>query len=168
MLNKSIIKKCSFWGGLLFSSQLLFAANATTSPSDQEQQTRRMFMLEKALAPTSPKEVASKWAEAVKNRNGAVQYMLQCPNLQKSTLNSFIELNWVTGVSSPWVSGYKITALQAKESIQPFTIHYTLAASSPINWSNIDTISVVALKNNGDSSQQWCISELKQSSPVTH
>jgi len=163
MLNRPIVKKCSFLGGLLLSSHLIYAANQETSASD-EQQTRRIYMLEKSLAPINPKGVAAKWAEAVKNRNGAVQYMLECPELQKTTLNNFIELNWVTGVSSPWVASYTMTSQQTKNDIWNFTIRYKLTSSSPIDWANIDKISVVRLKNNDDSSQQWCISQLKQSS----
>ncbi|WP_250420451.1 hypothetical protein [Legionella maioricensis] len=123
---------------------------------------RQIFMLEKALAPTNPKGVATAWAEAVKNRNGAVQYMLQCPDLQKTTLNHFIELNWVTGVSSPWVSSYKITPPQTKDNIWKFTIQYTLTASGDAHWSNRDEIKVVRLENSINSSQEWCISQLKQ------
>ena len=159
MLNDS--KKYLVLGGLFLFPHFLFAANAA-STNEQEQMPRQIFMLEKALAPTNPQGVAAAWAKAVKNRNGAVQYMLQCPDLKKTTLNHFLELNWVTGVSSPWVSSYKITPLQAKDKSWKFTIQYQLTASGNMHWNSIDEISVVRLENNIDSSQEWCISQLKQ------
>ncbi len=163
MLNASLAKKSLVFVGLFFSLHSVFATNSTSQTSEQMQ--RQIFMLEKALAPKNPKNVAQTWAEAVKSRNGAVQYMLQCPDLQKTSLKQFIELNWVTGVSSPWVASYIITPQQSQKNVWRYVIQYKLAASDVIDWSNIDEISIVRINNDVNSSQQWCVSQLKQSSP---
>ncbi|MDP4109512.1 MAG: hypothetical protein Q8878_05715, partial [Bacillota bacterium] len=52
---------------------------------------------------------ARQWAEAVKTRDGKAQYDLMSPKLQKSRFADYQEQNWVTGQSSPWVDGYRIT-----------------------------------------------------------
>ncbi|CEG59013.1 hypothetical protein [Legionella fallonii] len=165
MLYASIIKKSLVFGGLYLSLHGVFATNSIGPTTEKDQMSRQIFMLEKALAPKSAKNVALVWAEAVKNRNGAVQYMLECPDLQSTSLNHFIELNWVTGVSSPWVASYTITPQQPQKNIWRYVIQYKLAASDVINWSNVDEISVVRISNEVNSSQQWCIKQLKQSSP---
>ena len=49
---------------------------------------RRTELLEQALAPTTPKELAALYAKAIDDRNGAVQYMLLCPALQEKQRNA--------------------------------------------------------------------------------
>ncbi len=55
-------------------------------------------------------ELAGRWAEAVKNRDGKAQYALMTKDLQESVYDEFSGLNWVTGTSSPWVESYTIQA----------------------------------------------------------
>jgi hypothetical protein len=76
---------------------------------DQTLWERRIELLESALAPASAGEAVNDWAEAVKNRNGAVQYSLLSPELKKRTLEAYRGMSWVTGVSSPWVDSYQVS-----------------------------------------------------------
>lgn len=82
----------------------------TDSNKDTSQESR-ISQLERALAPKNAEDAVNTWAEAVKSRNGAVEYAVLSPELKKAMYSDFEETNWVTGVSSPWVDSYKITDL---------------------------------------------------------
>ncbi|TBL80590.1 copper amine oxidase N-terminal domain-containing protein [Paenibacillus thalictri] len=92
---------------------------------------RQIDLLQSALAPASADEAVNKWAEWVKKRNGAAQYALLSPELRKRTLSSYKELNWVTGVSSPWVDNYEIAGgVPAGETGTSYEVTFHLKTSS--------------------------------------
>ena len=53
-------------------------------------------------------ELATAWAEGVKNRDGKAQYALYTTALQETLHDAYAGLNWVTGTSSPWVESYTV------------------------------------------------------------
>ena len=67
------------------------------------------------------------YAEAVKMRDGLVQYGLMDVNLREENYNIFKEMGFVTGTSSPWVDSYEITQLE--ENL--YQIIFTLKTSVP-------------------------------------
>ena len=69
----------------------------------------RVTLLEQALIPQDHLAAANTWAEAVKMRNGALQYALLTPSLQSEKYEEYSAMNWVTGTSSPWIKEYKVT-----------------------------------------------------------
>jgi hypothetical protein len=150
----------------IFTALLFLATNLMAENMSQAQLERRISMLEFALAPTNPKGVATAWAEAAKNRNGAVQYMLLCPELQKANLNTLEGLNWVTGVSSPQIKGYKISAPHQKDQNWEFDIQYQLAMSGKTVGVTNDHIQVTKVNPASGSSQQWCIGKFNLLSPA--
>jgi hypothetical protein len=79
-------------------------------------QSMQIANLERALAPRSVLDAVSSWAMGVQSRNGAWQYAVMTPELREISLDEFVECNWVTGVSSPWVKSFKISALNDTES----------------------------------------------------
>jgi hypothetical protein len=98
---------------------------------DQAQWERRIELLEAALAPASADEAVNAWADAVKNRNGAVQYSLLSSELKKQTLESYREMNWVTGVSSPWVESYQVSeGVSADDGSTVYDVTFALQTSS--------------------------------------
>jgi hypothetical protein len=54
--------------------------------------------------------LAAQWAKAIKNRDGKAQYELLSAELQPEFKDYYESINWVTGVSSPWVNGWRIEA----------------------------------------------------------
>ncbi|HBT16583.1 MAG TPA: hypothetical protein DEB05_06460, partial [Firmicutes bacterium] len=76
---------------------------------EMEAQKTQMLRLEEALTPKDPLTAAKTWAEGVKTRNGAMQYVVMSSNLRKEFYKQFMEANWSTGVSSPWIESYKVT-----------------------------------------------------------
>jgi hypothetical protein len=76
---------------------------------EMEAQKNQISLLENVLASKSQLAAVQSWAEGVKMRNGAWQYAIMSPELKKAQYDNFVESNWSTGVSSPWISEYKIT-----------------------------------------------------------
>lgn len=114
-------------------TNLAYANNG--SPSLLQQ---RVQLLEQALQPTQASSLISMYAEAVKNRNGAVQYMLYCDDLQKKFLPDFQRMNWVTGVSSPSVMSYKIdTQAEGK-----YIVHFTMGLQGKMAGEIIEIVEV--------------------------
>lgn len=81
------------------------AVEIVTSQSSEE---NRLALLEHALAPKDPLTAVTRWADGVKERNGALQYAVLSPALRKAYGSDFESLHWVTGTSSPWVKEYQI------------------------------------------------------------
>lgn len=77
--------------------------------------------------PSSEEEAIEMFAEAIKSRNGAVQYGLLSDELRREEYSMLNELSFVTGTSSPWVDSYKIT----KTVDNKYRIDFTLKTSDP-------------------------------------
>lgn len=125
-------------------------------------QERQIFMLESALAPNSPAAAATLWATAIKNRNGALQYMLLCPTLQQKNLKNLQQLNWVTGVSSPQIKSFAVKQLNS----QIFAIAYQINLNQKNIGSIQDTIHLRQTTVDDHSSQMWCINKFNLLTPT--
>lgn len=156
-----MIKKSLLTLTIFLLSNSLFAADDSSATSLQ----RRVFMLEFALAPKSPAAVAKTWAQAAKDRNGAVQYMLLCPELQAAKLSTLKELNWVTGLSSPQVGTYKITPGKSNNNLWRYDVTYQIVLNNKIYGSNVDHLQLIKTPDK-NSSQQWCIKQFNLLSPA--
>ena len=96
--------------------------NSKTPASDQMQvPNARVTGLEDALAAKDAVTAAETWAQGVKTRNGALQYAVMTPELQKEWYQKLAESNWSTGTSSPWVEKYEVIK---KSTINTETIKY--------------------------------------------
>lgn len=92
---------------------------------------RRVDLLESALLPQTPEEAADAWARGVKSRNGALQYAVMSPDLQKNDLSDYENLNWVTGTSSPWVDNYEILRKEKQaDDSYVFEIKFNMMSST--------------------------------------
>lgn len=69
----------------------------------------RVQLLEQSFVAQSSKQAIEAWSQALKDRNGAVQYAYLSKQLRARYYFVFEELNWVTGGSSPWIDQYKVT-----------------------------------------------------------
>jgi hypothetical protein len=126
----------------------------TSTVSIQDNRTR---LLEAALAPKTADEAAGKYAEAVKTRNGALQYAVMSDELKEQNRKSLEELNWVTGTSSPWVADYKIEGTQDSDTRWTYQIQYTWTSSTGEKTPSSETI-VVEQKVD-----QWFVSQIATS-----
>jgi hypothetical protein len=97
----------------------------------QESLQRQIDLLRSAIAPASADEAIKLWAQSVKNRNGAVQYALLSPELQSQTAKAYEDMNWVTGLSSPWVDSYQVSdGVQAENAGTGYDVTFQLKTST--------------------------------------
>lgn len=96
--------------------------------SDWEQQ---ISLLQQGYASRTPQEAAQTWAEAVKNRNGAVQFAVLSPELKEQTREHYERIHWVTGISSPWVERFQIAdEREAGEHRWEFDLEFQMKTST--------------------------------------
>ncbi len=102
-------------------------------------------------------DAAGIYAEGIKTRNGAMQYEVMSKQLKHKYYQKWEETNpnWVTGVSSPYVSDYKIVNVRVinanKESV---IIKFNTATSTGFYKSYYVTLLIV--NDNG----YWRITEI--------
>ena len=115
--------------------------NEETGPTGPEEM--RVTLLEKALQPHDPLTTAKAWAEAIKTRNGAWQYALLSPELQEECYGRFMEMNWITGTSSPWVDKYEVTErYRVDEELYRFAVEFTYTDSTKATFITKEYITV--------------------------
>lgn len=83
----------------------------------------RIKMLELSLIGSSPEETINNFAEAVKTRNGAMQYALFSSEARVGLTKPMENSHWVTGVSSPWVEAYQVVE---ETKIQTNQVEYVI------------------------------------------
>lgn len=122
--NEDIIKDNKINGGDMVNGEEFYklikaALNVTKNRNIQ-------YLMGMFAPPSTPEECVRLYASAVMERNGAVQFALYDDELKESTRDGFISFHWVTGVSSPWVSGFDIV----KISDLQFEVIYHYATST--------------------------------------
>ncbi|OPX43481.1 peptidoglycan-N-acetylmuramic acid deacetylase PdaC [Ruminiclostridium hungatei] len=106
------------------------------------------------VSPKTSQEAVNMYAAAVKERKGAIQYALYSDALKAARKADLEDLNWVTGVSSPWVSGYEIKNT-GKDSYA-ITFHWATSTGK----AGDSVTSVKAEKISGQ--DYWQITEVKE------
>ncbi|MCM3715342.1 stalk domain-containing protein [Alkalihalobacillus oceani] len=102
------------------------------SPQEEDKSLQRQVeLLRNWIAPVSANKAVETWAEAVKQRNGAVQYAMFAPDVQEQTREQLKRFNWVTGVSSPWVERYEINEqkVSAEDAVK-YEVIFHMATST--------------------------------------
>ncbi|KTD18734.1 Uncharacterised protein [Legionella lansingensis] len=157
-MKTSTFKMILIYSLVLFALPTLGLAEAI---SQSESDAARILMLEKALAPKTPDAVASMFAEANKDRNGAVQFMLFSDQLKNKYKDNWPY--WVSGASSPWITSYKIKKTAQKKNSWQFQITYEWATSAgPFQPALLQTIVVEPVPKNIHASQQWWITQFSE------
>jgi len=131
----------------------------TKSDNDQFRVKQRIDLLEQAFICSTPEETINLWADGLKTRNGALQFAQFSPELRNTYQQEFEDLNWVTGVSSPWVESYNIIdkILRADGSYE-FKIVFKLETST--GWAGIETYKAAASNLGQGGADKWMITKL--------
>jgi hypothetical protein len=124
---------------------------------------QRMYLLEYALVPQTAREAALSWAKAVKTRNGALQFAILAPELRGKMQADYVQQNWVTGASSPWVQSYKITRQVQQGGSWEFEIQYQMMTSGGSAGTQSDRIRVYQLQGNDTHPPGWYITQVRSS-----
>lgn len=113
----------------------------TGSCANREQDTdsrddRQAQLLEDAmthLGVCSPEEAVDLWARGLMKRSAAMQFAVMDAELKeryKETLEKSAP-DWVTGVSSPWVSGYSVIDVsETAQGLKLYSLHVLTETSS--------------------------------------
>ena len=133
-------------------------AFASDQAENIQRLTQRVNLLESAFLPRTPQALVTIFAEAVQNRNGAVQYMLFCPNLQKKYLAQYEEMNWVSGTSSPSLTSYQLHHISANQ----FSIHFTLRLQGNAAGTVLDQLKIIRAEADFSKPQHYCIASYKR------
>ncbi|MBY0120537.1 hypothetical protein [Bacillus sp. S/N-304-OC-R1] len=119
----------------------------------------QLEMLEMGIVSTNPDLTVETWANAVKLRNGALQYALLTKDAKASVKELFEKYHWVTGVSSPWVESSKVISKKENndKTIQ-YVVEFRLATSTGYGGKDYAALTLVKM---GD---QWFINTIKSAS----
>ena len=104
------------------------------APADSDLQVKAA-MLTAALDEVgvcSPKDAALLWAKGLKLRSGALQYAVLSHGLKEQYAKTWEQTapGWVTGVSSPWVSGYEIVGERHENGVYTYALEFTTQTST--------------------------------------
>jgi hypothetical protein len=82
----------------------------------QKSEQQRLKQLELAVQPQTAEEAVELFVKSHQIRNGALLYAILTPEEQKRSHQRLAEQNWVLGVSSPWVKGYRIERINEQDA----------------------------------------------------
>ncbi len=127
----------------LTNAKQAFAINSTDS---EILQTQQVFI------PKTKEDTVNLWAEALKERNGAFRYAILSNDLKRTEYEKYNEMNWVIGVSSPWVVNYQINKKnKIDDKTYKYEIQYTMTDSTKTLYTSYENIVVTQLGN------QWVV-----------
>lgn len=121
---------------------------------------RRVGHLENYFDRRTPESVASLYGEAVKTRNGALQYALFSKELKDKTYDDFISMDWHTGVSSPHVSDYSISKPIREEEGEAtinVVLRYKASDGDPLD----ETCTLYLEQTQKEINDDWYITSIK-------
>lgn len=119
--------------GYFLGCKYISVAAAMVEVDKYEVRSRLLLDAVDGLGVCTPEAAAKVWAEGLQKRNGAMQYSVMGSSLKKEYLKQLgqYNANWVTGVSSPWITGYKITSQTQTDSSQSVIgLSFSTATSS--------------------------------------
>jgi len=116
----------------------------------------RIRLLEQALAPKDALSAVTTWAEAVKTRNGALEFAVMSPELREEKYSYFAELNWVTGTSSPWVESFRINEIYKSDELYRYEVILDYADSTGSVYTEKQFVTVEKFEDN------WFVSSIER------
>jgi hypothetical protein len=121
---------------------------------------QRVGHLENYFDRGTPESVARLYGEAVKTRNGALQYALFSKELKDKTYDYFVSVNWHTGVSNPHVSDFTVNkAIRSEDgqTIINIILRYTVSGGEPSD----ETCTLSLKQTQKEINDDWYITSLK-------
>lgn len=110
----------------------ILAVVSQSLPNDFEVRSQLLVEAMNYVGVCFPEDAAAVWAEGLKNRSAALQYAVMGKPLKDEYARQLNETapNWVTGISSPFISEYQIVNTEAvSNTLQRITLRFSLATS---------------------------------------
>jgi len=113
----------------------------------------------KEFGAVSGEEAAKLWAKGMMTRNGVLQYAVMSNELQQEFKNHLSDANntsWVTGNSSPWITGYEIVEqIDVSSKVKLYKIKFNLATAEGEENPVYNTLTIMCNDN------KWSISSIR-------
>ncbi len=119
--------------GLCGLSYVNILAVVSPLPNDYEVRSQLLVEAMNYIGVCCPEDAATVWAEGLKSRSAALQYAVMSKPLKDEYARQLNETvpNWVTGISSPFISGCRIVNTEAvSNTLQKITLRFSLATSA--------------------------------------
>ncbi|WP_054955735.1 DL-endopeptidase inhibitor IseA family protein [Paenibacillus dakarensis] len=111
----------------------------------------------KELILTDAGQAAELYLFGLQHRNASIQYAAFSKEMKKRMLKPFESLNWVTGVSSPWITGWKINKQTSVDSTHQ-TIEVTLNTATSAGPDKPVRLTISLALEGG---KQWVVDNVK-------
>lgn len=100
--------------GYLFEIKYISVVQAVAEVNRYQVRSELLMEAMNSVGVSTPEAAAEVWANGLITRSAALQYAVMGRNLKQEYARQLEKTfpNWVTGVSSPWVDGYKITKVE--------------------------------------------------------
>ncbi len=102
--------------GYLFGIKYISVVQAVAEVNRYQVRSELMMEAMNSVGVSSPEAAVEVWANGLMMRSAAMQYAVLGRELRQEYARQLEKTfpNWVTGVSSPWVDGYKITKVDKR------------------------------------------------------
>jgi hypothetical protein len=111
----------------------ILAAFNQPQPNDFEVRSQLLMEAMNDVGVCCPRDAAQVWAEGLRNRSAALQYAVMNAPLKDEYARQLSETapNWVTGISSPFISAYRIVSTETvSNTLQRIVLRFSLATST--------------------------------------
>ncbi|MFZ5975031.1 MAG: hypothetical protein ACOYU3_06460 [Bacillota bacterium] len=108
-------------------------SNAVEAADKYQIRCRQLMEAMQHVGVCTPEQAAETWAKGLMKRSAAMQYSVMSRQLRNEYAKRLEQTapNWVTGISSPWVSAYRIIGVQKEsEKSYVYTLSISLATSA--------------------------------------
>lgn len=119
--------------GSIFNFKYISVITAVREANDFEVRSRLLMEAMDRVGACTPEEAADIWASGLKERSAALQYAVMDEALKAEYAAQLKKSapNWVTGLSSPWVESYEVTASESPtEDSRVITLSFLTATST--------------------------------------
>ncbi|MEL7571043.1 MAG: hypothetical protein AAGU14_10875 [Eubacteriaceae bacterium] len=120
------------FAGYVFNIKYISVVKAVSEVNKYEVRSELLMQAMDNVGVCCPEDAAKVWAEGLMIRSAAMQYSSMSVNLKekyaKELENTFP--NWVTGMSSPWISGYELDKIEQTENIYIYYLTFSTATST--------------------------------------
>jgi len=109
--------------GYVFDIKYISVFKAVEEVNKYEVKSQLLMQAMDYTGVCNPEDAAKVWSKGLMKRSAAMQYSQMSKSLKDRYASSLEQIfpNWVTGLSSPWISGYEIT--KSDETDNTFIYH---------------------------------------------
>lgn len=136
------------WGNLRFRNA--YSHDVVSEINKYEVRSELLMDAMNMVGNHTPQSTAKVWAEGLKMRSAAMQYAAMASELKEEYAGQLEKNapNWITGMSSPWISNYKILNVKKLDTNSNIVeiMFYTLTSTGPAG----DYKAILTIKKEGE------------------